>query len=117
MLMMRKRMVRMVFSRWVQVRFRRDAFRFSDGVELKAATQVVCEHVQLLPGAIGGIAFSGHDVESELAAQFGEGFLLAASPLIACLNHGAVHIYRQTVQTQSLDLARGPIHRSTPIGP
>ena len=56
----------------------RDAFRFSDGVELKAATQVVCEHVQLLPGAIGGIAFSGHDVESELAAQFGEGFLLAA---------------------------------------
>ena len=58
----------------------RDAFRFSDGVELKAATQVVCEHVQLLPGAIGGIAFSGHDVESELAAQFGEGFLLAASP-------------------------------------
>ena len=58
----------------------REAFRFSDGVELKAATQVVCEHVQLLPGAIGGIAFSGHDVESELAAQFGEGFLLAASP-------------------------------------
>ena len=56
----------------------REAFRFSDGVELKAATQVVCEHVQLLPGAIGGIAFSGHDVESELAAQFGEGFLLAA---------------------------------------
>ena len=31
-------------------------------------------------GAIGGIVFSGHDVESELAAQFGEGFLLAASP-------------------------------------
>ena len=26
------------------------------------------------------------------------------SNLIACLNHGAVHIYRQTVQTQSLDL-------------
>ena len=65
----------------------RDAFRFSDGVELKAATQVVCEHVQLLPGAIGGIAFSGHDVESELAAQFGEGFLLAARNVSTTLRH------------------------------
>ena len=37
-----------------------DAFRFRDGVELEAATQVVCEHVQLLPGAIGGIAFGRH---------------------------------------------------------
>ena len=76
-----KRMVRMVCSRWVHVRFREMPFANSAMVvELKAATQVVCEHVQLLPGAIGGIAFSGHDVESELAAQFGEGFLLAASP-------------------------------------
>ena len=55
-----------------------DAFRFRDGVELEAATQVVCEHVQLLPGAIGGIAFGRHHIESELASQFGEGFLLGA---------------------------------------
>ena len=39
-----------------------DAFRFRDGVELEAATQVVCEHVQLLPGAIGGIAFGRHHI-------------------------------------------------------
>ena len=60
-------MVRMVCSRWVQGAFPGDAFRFRDGVELEAATQVVCEHVQLLPGAIGGIAFGRHHIESELA--------------------------------------------------
>ena len=39
------------------------------------------------------------------------------SNLIACLNHGAVHIYRQTVQTQSLDLLVDQYTGSTPIGP
>ena len=36
--------------------------------------------VGFIKGAIGGIAFGRHHIESELASQFGEGFLLGASP-------------------------------------
>ena len=74
-------MVRMVCSRWVQVRFREMLFVVRD--RAGSWTQVVCEHVQLLPGAIGGIAFGRHHIESELASQFGEGFLLGPRHRVA----------------------------------
>ena len=81
MLMMRKRMVRMVCSRWVHVRFREMPFVSAMVSSWKAATQVVCEHVQLLPGAIGGIVFSGHGRrERNWLRNSAKVFLLAASP-------------------------------------
>jgi hypothetical protein len=47
-----------------------------DGIELKAAGDVVGEDAQLLPGAVGAVVARGHDIERELALQFRDRFLL-----------------------------------------
>src|SRR5712664_4037284 len=53
--------------------------RFGDGVELKAAAEVVSKDAQLLPRAVGPVVARGDDIERELALEFGEGLLLGAS--------------------------------------
>ena len=48
--------------------------------DLKIAEQVVGQDTQPLPGAVGAIVVSGHCVEREAARQFGQRFLLGATP-------------------------------------
>ena len=60
--------------------FARAALRLGAGVELKAADEVVRQHAELLPGAVGGVVVRGHHVERELALQLGDGLFLGAAP-------------------------------------
>src|SRR5207302_1646848 len=49
------------------------------GIELEAAGEVVREHAELLPGAVGSVVLRGDDREREFALEFGEGLLLSAA--------------------------------------
>jgi hypothetical protein len=49
-----------------------------DGVELKAASDVVGQDAELLPGTVGTVVPGRDDVEGELALEFGDGLLLRA---------------------------------------
>src|SRR5438046_8336730 len=49
------------------------------GIELEAAGEVVREHAELLPGAVGSGVLRGDDREREFALEFGEGLLLSAA--------------------------------------
>src|SRR5437867_4693697 len=51
----------------------------SPGIELEAAGEVVREHAELLPGAVGSVVLRGDDRECEFALEFAEGLLLSAA--------------------------------------
>jgi hypothetical protein len=50
--------------------------RLGEGVELKAAGDVIGQDAQLLPGTVGAIVARGHDIEGEFALQFRDRLLL-----------------------------------------
>ena len=51
---------------------------FRHSAQLEAPHEVVGEHTELLPRAVGGVVVRRDDVERKLALEFGEGLLLGA---------------------------------------
>ena len=60
--------------------FARARFRPSQGrMQLKAAHQVMRQHAELEPGAVGAVVIGGYHVESKFALEFGNGLFLGAA--------------------------------------
>jgi hypothetical protein len=53
--------------------------RLGDGVELKAAGDVIGQDAQLLPGTVGAVVARRHDIEGEFSLQFRDGLLLRSA--------------------------------------
>ena len=58
----------------------RARFRPSQGrMQLKAAHQVMRQHAELEPGAVGAVVIGGYHVESKFTLEFGKGLFLGAT--------------------------------------
>src|SRR5262245_34024686 len=56
--------------------FPRARFRDREGVELETPDEGMAEDAELLPGAVGPVMPCGHDIQGELALEFGDRLLL-----------------------------------------
>ena len=59
--------------------FARAGFWLGQGVELEAPDEIMGEHAELLPGAVGAVVAGRDDIEGELALEFGDGLFLRAA--------------------------------------
>src|SRR5262249_29147072 len=59
--------------------FARAGIRLGASVELEVPEQIMSEHAELLPGAVGAVVVGGDHIEAELALQFRQCLLLRAA--------------------------------------